>query len=109
MEKKYKFGFLSHDWREQMDISEINHILREINEPAQITEMPTHSDEYGYIVHSKEIDIKSELTYEEFDNLWCNSNDVRFGDIDEMDDEFAISYHNGILHVTLDTFRKLAK
>lgn len=101
-----KMGFVSHDWKEQMDIKEVNSIMKSINETTKITQIITDSDEYTYVVHNSSVELSNVLTKAELIKLWNELFPLlRYGDADIYEDDILQYYNNGIIIVSVDVLK----
>lgn len=101
-------AFLSHDWKDSFNIDAFNRISKRVNEPLQITELPTHSDSFGYIVHSLSFDLREVLTPKEHDEFWNHLEGIVYGDFEYVTNDIASYYENGIFtFADVEEFRRL--
>lgn len=54
-----KFNFLMRDWKEQIDVKQLNEVLSSINESVRAFDMDTHSDDYCLVIHTPDINLTS--------------------------------------------------
>ena len=64
-----RFGFVTWDWRESIDVRAVNNILKEIHGPVAFADIETGSDCYAAAIHS----IPSTFTDDEWRKLWETS------------------------------------
>lgn len=105
-----KMGFVSHDWKEKIDINEVNSIMKSIDEKTKITQIITDSDEYTYVVHNSSVELSKVLTKEELIKLWDELFPLlRYGDEEIYEDEILQYYNNGIITVSIDVLKTWLK
>lgn len=102
-----KIGFISHDYKEQLDTKEVNDIMKQIGEPSVITEIPTFSDEHAYAIHNADANLLNILSKEELENVWNAVMPFRWGDYDEYSSEIKKYFSKDIMIIPAEEFKKL--
>lgn len=81
-----KFGFVMHDWKEQIDASEVSKLLGQIG-AAHFIQVNTYQDSYGYAIFTR----VEGFTEEEL-NLLAQELYDRFHDAENGEDELLTPY-----------------
>lgn len=52
-----KFAFVYWDWKEQINVEEVNKVLDAIGEPVKFTQIRSGSDSYVVVIHTKDMEL----------------------------------------------------